>query len=660
MSRADVSQQTRAMLAVVWNKNRDLVLHRLESIDSFCRQLPRIGLRRYPARRGSSDAHKLAGSLGMFGLAEGTNVAREIEHRLRDNSTDELLVANLPTLAGQLRNLIESFHVEQEAPQPEPADGCSSWKAMWKWPRASSPTPRSAASSLALPLTSPRLGRRFRTGNSTSWCSIPTPPILPARPGDDYAEQVRDLIVSRSPMQVLALTSVDTFEDRVTAAQVGAHGFLPKTVPVSEIVDTCEHLLDLQSAQFKVLTVDDDVAVLSAVKVLLEQYFIRVSSLSDPRLFWNVLEETAPDLVILDLEMPNFSGLELCRAIRNDAQWNRLPIVFLSSSTDRQTVTNIFSAGADDFVPKPIIEIELTTRVRNRLDRDRLYRNLSDYDQLTSVRNRRSSNVVIANYLRLAERHALPVSLVVVDLDKFKRVNDTYGHQAGDDVLQFLGGLLRQSFRSEDVVARWGGEEFVIAMFAMRRADAIERLANVLEKLEDQEFEPSPGTRFHVSFSAGLSEFPAEGKDLHSLYRVADEALYRAKAAGGRRIYSALTEATDIAIVSQDVTVSAPLRHLLEMRGYSVDLYQHPQDAVRELTGDGASIHARAILLDEPPAELTEELVCHLRAASTASPAIFLLTAAGSADDHPEGVERILKPYKSSALMQRLRRVLTR
>ena len=297
---------------------------------------------------------------------------------------------------------------------------------------------------------------------------------------------------------------------------------------------------------------------------------------------------------------------------------------------------------------------------------DRLYRNLSDYDQLTNVRNRRSSNVVIANYLRLAERHGLPVSLAVIDLDKFKRVNDTYGHQAGDDVLQFLGGLLRQSFRSEDVVARWGGEEFIVAMFAMRRAAAIERMAEVLEHLEEHDFESNPGTRFRVSFSGGVAEFPEEGKDLHSLYRLADEALYKAKAAGGRRIYSSITghadARVDVAIISDDVSISAPLRHLLEMRGYSVDMYYDVAGGAKELAAAETKDMPRTIVIDGLALTNATEFVHALRREPHASsPEIFLLfspEAAGTPLPDMHGLDRVVKPFKPSALVQLIRRAL--
>jgi len=661
MSQANLTQQTKAMLAAVWAKNRELLLHRLDSLDAFCRALPGAASDRTLRSEGAADAHKLAGSLGMFGLSEGTTLARDIEHKLNDGTAEGLLADDIPALVARLRTLIEQYQVLAEAPPPPQRrhrvlmieDGSG-------LPQQIHATAAKRGMEAAV---APHVDAARALLKKESFDIVILD--LGRSVADDEAEKVRELVLSHPPMQVLALTSVDSFEDRVTAAQVGAHGFLPKTVSAAEIVDTCEHLLDLQTAEFKVLAVDDDAAVLAALKALLGQHSIRVTTLSDPRLFWNVLQDSMPDLVILDLEMPNFSGLELCRAIRNDAQWNRIPLIFMSAGNDPQTITGIFSAGADDFVAKPLIAIELTTRVRNRLERDRLYRTLSDYDQLTNVRNRRSSNVVIANYLRLAERHGLPVSLVIIDLDKFKRVNDTYGHQAGDDVLQHLGGLLRQSFRSEDVVARWGGEEFVVAMFAMRRADAIERMAEVLEQLENHEFEPTAGTRFRVSFSAGVAEFPVDGKDLHTLYRLSDEALYRAKEAGGRRIYSTSTAPvaraqTEIAIVSTNVAVSAPLRHLLEMRGYSVELYQNPRNAVHELTGESSGMTARIVVLDELPGHATVDLAAQLRDVSMEpKPTIFLLTSPGTpVDPALDGLERIEKPYKPSWLMQRVRKIL--
>ena len=119
MAQTPNPEQTKAMLAAVWKKNRDLLLHRMDSIESFCRQLPGAAKVQPLRDEASADAHKLAGSLGMFGLAQGTAVAREIENHLRENNGEELLAANLPSLAASLRELIETFHVGEDRSQSE-------------------------------------------------------------------------------------------------------------------------------------------------------------------------------------------------------------------------------------------------------------------------------------------------------------------------------------------------------------------------------------------------------------------------------------------------------------------------------------------------------------------------------------------------------------
>src|SRR5207248_6769805 len=141
--------------------------------------------------------------------------------------------------------------------------------------------------------------------------------------------------------------------------------------------------------------------------------------------------------------------------------------------------------------------------------------------------------------LALARRHNQPLSLVLVDVDHFKLVNDKHGHATGDEVLRRLGVALRRSFRDEDVVARWGGEEFVVGMYAMGVGDGVARLYRVLEAVRREVFTGGDNREFGVAFSAGVAEFPRHGIDLQSLYRAADEALYRAKEAGRGRVFAA-------------------------------------------------------------------------------------------------------------------------
>ena len=138
--------------------------------------------------------------------------------------------------------------------------------------------------------------------------------------------------------------------------------------------------------------------------------------------------------------------------------------------------------------------------------------------------------------IRLASRNRQPFSFAILDLDQFKRINDSYGHAVGDQVLRKLGTILLKSFRGEDVVARWGGEEFVVGMFGMRQQDAVQRMMGLLEAFRREVFAIPAGGEFHVTFSAGVAQYPEDGVDLQSLYRAADKALYQAKKAGRNRV----------------------------------------------------------------------------------------------------------------------------
>jgi diguanylate cyclase (GGDEF)-like protein len=294
-----------------------------------------------------------------------------------------------------------------------------------------------------------------------------------------------------------------------------------------------------------VMVVDDDSQLLAIVRSLLEPWGLKITTLSNPQQFWDVLETTLPDLLILDIEMPHISGIELCQIVRNDSRWSGLPIMFLTAHTDANTVNQVYTVGADDFVSKPIIGPELVTRIINRLERVRFWRNIAETDPLTKVTTRQKSTQDLHTFLRLAKRQNQPLCLAIIDLDYLKKINDGYGHTTGDQVLQMIGQLLRRSFRTEDVVGRWGGEEFLIGMYGMNKQDGVNRLSKVLETLHQQSFtalnitKPTvqESCKFQVTFSAGVAQYPEDGTELHLLYRAADTALYQAKAAGRDRIF---------------------------------------------------------------------------------------------------------------------------
>jgi diguanylate cyclase (GGDEF)-like protein len=213
-----------------------------------------------------------------------------------------------------------------------------------------------------------------------------------------------------------------------------------------------------------------------------------------------------------------------------------LPVLFLSAHKDAEIVHQVFAVGADDYVQKPIVGPELIARILNRLERTRILHRFAETDELTGTATRRRAIQDLERLLHLAERQHQSLCFMILDLDNFKRVNDQHGHDAGDRVLRLLGEQLKQSFRREDVVARWGGEEFVLGLYGITGEQGVERLTGFLETWRQQAFTDAKNRTFQVTFSAGVAEYCQDGADLQELYRAADAALYRAKAMGRNQV----------------------------------------------------------------------------------------------------------------------------
>ena len=187
---------------------------------------------------------------------------------------------------------------------------------------------------------------------------------------------------------------------------------------------------------------------------------------------------------------------------------------------------------------KPVLGPELIARVLNRLERTFIFRKLAETDILTGIANRRKSIQELTRLLHLAQRQGQPMCFIILDFDHFNQVNNNYGHDAGDRVLSRFGALLLQTFRSEDVVGRWGGEEFVVGLYGATEVQSKARLIELLEIMRQQEFTSVSGEKFRVTFSGGISQYPEDGRDLQALYQTADVALYKAKAKGRNQILS--------------------------------------------------------------------------------------------------------------------------
>lgn len=171
---------------------------------------------------------------------------------------------------------------------------------------------------------------------------------------------------------VLILNGEMAFSDRLELVQLGGQGFLSKPILPEQVFNAIASIRQPRYAETaNILMVDDDPYLLRAVTTLLDPWGMKITTLDQPQLFWQVLEDSSPDLLLLDVKMPDFSGLELCQVVRHNARWSKIPILFLSAYVDESRVRQMFTAGANDYVSKPIIDAELIARILTQLKRSR-------------------------------------------------------------------------------------------------------------------------------------------------------------------------------------------------------------------------------------------------------------------------------------------------
>ncbi|RKH43781.1 response regulator [Corallococcus sicarius] len=336
----------------------------------------------------------------------------------------------------------------------------------------------------------------------------------------------------------LAFTSAGGgLQERVVAAHAGASLFLPRPFTQQDLALAVERLVTARRLErARVLVVDDDPDAVRALTQALMSDAVEVVGLESAYGLLDALAQHRPDLLLLDVRMPGPSGFDLCRILRLSPEWQELPILLISAQVGLEFRLAAFQAGADDYLAKPVLREELRARVHARLERARLSRERTERDALTGLMLRRPFVEAVNARLSEARRSDKPLALCFLDVDHFKKVNDEHGHLAGDRVLMRLGRLLGARFRREDLRARWGGEEFVVALLGETLESAREILSRTAEELAGMEFEGDQGEPFHVTFSAGLAVAPQDGTTPEELLRVADARLYRAKANGRNRI----------------------------------------------------------------------------------------------------------------------------
>ncbi|MGE5656686.1 MAG: response regulator [Actinomycetota bacterium] len=286
-----------------------------------------------------------------------------------------------------------------------------------------------------------------------------------------------------------------------------------------------QSLSPLNSEPAKLLIVDDDPHNHTVLQTVLEPWGLNLTMVSDPWQFWDAIEQVAPDLLMFDGEMADLSGLKLCQQVRNTLRWAGLPIVFLTAHRDTNTLQQVFAAGADDFVSKPIVASELVARIVSRIDRNRFWRRLVEIDVLTQLVNRTQFSKDLQLMMSWAERHQKSFCLVLLSLESLKFINYQYGYKVGDAILQRVGELLVKSLHSRDLAARWSGSKFMIEMYGVSKIEAEERLSRLLKGFNEEGFTAPNGTKFPLTFRRGLAQYPQDGNEVQILFQAVETSL---------------------------------------------------------------------------------------------------------------------------------------
>ncbi len=287
----------------------------------------------------------------------------------------------------------------------------------------------------------------------------------------------------------------------------------------------------------KVLIVDDDVDALAIARLRLKQDGYIITSAGSGREGLAKARGDSPDLILLDVQMPGRSGFEVCEELKSDQELCNIPVIFLSAADDISEKVKGLDLGAVDYVTKPFDIFELRARVRAALRTKRLQDLLfmySEVDSLTEIYNRRVlMERLHQEWNRTIRSHGV-VSFIMVDIDRFKLVNDTFGHPVGDEVLLKIAYILSRSIRSGDVVGRYGGEEFGIIMVNSTAKEACIAANRYRHEIELAIFK-SKKREFSITASFGVAD-SRERNTAAELVSAADSALYQAKEAGRNRV----------------------------------------------------------------------------------------------------------------------------
>lgn len=371
-----------------------------------------------------------------------------------------------------------------------------------------------------------------------------------------------------------------------------------------------------------------------------------------------LMSDSQFDLVILDLVLPDGDGRRLLLEMRERFETSSVPIVISSSKTGAAVKSECFALGANEYIEKPIDTAEFSTIINAVFTRSAVTR-FSHLDSLTGLPNRASFREGFSRAIAQYQRTGNPVCVAILDFDYFKEINDRHGHNTGDRVLRQAAGVLKSSMRKSDLIARWGGEEFVILMTDTLESGAVAAIEKTLEDLRNTSFSAMDGSTFSLTFSAGVAQVE-EGEPLQEAMARADLHLLEAKSAGRATISntsrSSNRESRKILIAEDDPMTATLIQHRLSKEGFEITVVENGQEAINILTED----YSLVILDYKMPLVDGFQVLKHIRSVPTMKTLpVILLTSIGKEKEIERGFELgaddyMTKPFSPTELAIRV------
>lgn len=351
--------------------------------------------------------------------------------------------------------------------------------------------------------------------------------------GPEFAMLFNEFSSIRVP--IIFISTRDDWLARLAAVRASGSAYLTKPLDFNDLLEHLDRLTMKQLPDpFKILIVDDMEVLAEHYAAVLGEAGMQVKTVTDINDMLEVLSDFQPELILMDIYMPQCSGLEAAKIIRQKDEMLSVPIVFLSTESDTVHHISAMELGGDDFLQKPIMDYQLIVAVRTRAERFRSLRNEMHRDGLTGLLNHVTTKTHLEVEIARAQRKREPLSFAMLDIDYFKKVNDAYGHPVGDRVIKSVARMLTKRLRKSDLIGRYGGEEFAIILPETDLQTANKLLDDVRQNFS-QIVQQNNEVQFSCTLSAGVTQLQQNGT-LDSLIKLADSALYEAKNSGRNRV----------------------------------------------------------------------------------------------------------------------------